>query len=165
MLPLHNFHQPQYPSSEPSWQQLHHQQQPQHLHHHHAQAQQQAAAAAAQAAQQQHYNRIAAAAAGGGNLNTGQGDSGGGGGVRGGSGPDERHGSQALAGFNDSAVGGQEERRILEWIAQLLVPATREGALLELSKKREQFPQLALILWHSFGKYLRFDDLCWHEYG
>lgn len=47
-----------------------------------------------------------------------------------------------------------EEKRILEGIAQLMNPATRESALLELSKKREQFPQLALILWHSFGEIL-----------
>lgn len=45
----------------------------------------------------------------------------------------------------------QEEKRILDGIAQLMNPAARESALLELSKKREQFPQLALILWHSFG--------------
>lgn len=48
-----------------------------------------------------------------------------------------------------------EEKRILEGIAQLMNPATRESALLELSKKREQFPQLALILWHSFGELLK----------
>ena len=45
----------------------------------------------------------------------------------------------------------EENRRVLEWIAQLMKPATRETALLELSKKREQVPELALILWHSFG--------------
>src|SRR4051812_10474729 len=28
---------------------------------------------------------------------------------------------------------------------------TRENALLELSKKREEFPDLAPMLWHSFG--------------
>ena len=28
---------------------------------------------------------------------------------------------------------------------------TRENALLELSKKRESFPELAVFLWHSFG--------------
>ncbi|KAF2093045.1 Rcd1-domain-containing protein [Rhizodiscina lignyota] len=44
-----------------------------------------------------------------------------------------------------------ENRRMLEWIAQLMNPTTRETALLELSKKREQVPELALILWHSFG--------------
>ena len=30
-------------------------------------------------------------------------------------------------------------------------PGTRENALLELSKKRESFPELAPYLWHSFG--------------
>lgn len=51
-----------------------------------------------------------------------------------------------------SEIGMTEEnRRVLEWIAQLMKPTTREAALLELSKKREQVPELALILWHSFG--------------
>lgn len=45
----------------------------------------------------------------------------------------------------------EENRKVLEWIAQVLNPNTRESALLELSKKREQVPELALILWHSFG--------------
>jgi CCR4-NOT transcription complex subunit 9 len=45
----------------------------------------------------------------------------------------------------------EDNRRTLEWIAQLLNPTTRETALLELSKKREQVPELALVLWHSFG--------------
>ena len=30
-------------------------------------------------------------------------------------------------------------------------PTSRENALLELSKKRESFPELAPYLWHSFG--------------
>lgn len=59
-----------------------------------------------------------------------------------------------------------EERRVLQWIAQLMDPATRESALLELSKKREQFPQLALILWHSFGEHtLRHTSLLLHAYA
>jgi CCR4-NOT transcription complex subunit 9 len=33
----------------------------------------------------------------------------------------------------------------------LMSPTTREAALLELSKKREQWDDLALVLWHSFG--------------
>jgi CCR4-NOT transcription complex subunit 9 len=45
----------------------------------------------------------------------------------------------------------EENKRVLDWIAQLMKPMTRESALLELSKKREQVPELALILWHSFG--------------
>ncbi|KAM0269851.1 hypothetical protein ACHAQH_009627 [Verticillium albo-atrum] len=39
----------------------------------------------------------------------------------------------------------------MAYIADLLNESTREAALLELSKKREQVPELALILWHSFG--------------
>ncbi len=39
----------------------------------------------------------------------------------------------------------------MSFIADLLNESTREAALLELSKKREQVPELALILWHSFG--------------
>lgn len=39
----------------------------------------------------------------------------------------------------------------MAYIADLLNETTREAALLELSKKREQVPELALILWHSFG--------------
>lgn len=46
----------------------------------------------------------------------------------------------------------EENRRTLAFIADLLNEETREAALLELSKKREQVPELALILWHSFGK-------------
>jgi hypothetical protein len=42
--------------------------------------------------------------------------------------------------------------QIYEWVSQLLKgPEGREKALLELSKKREQYDDLALILWHSFG--------------
>jgi len=47
----------------------------------------------------------------------------------------------------------EDDRRTLEYIAQLLNPAHRETALLELSKKREQVTELALVLWHSFGMY------------
>jgi len=45
----------------------------------------------------------------------------------------------------------EENRRTMGYIADLLNESTREAALLELSKKREQVPELALILWHSFG--------------
>ena len=50
-------------------------------------------------------------------------------------------------------IVNDENRKVLDWIAQLMKPETRETALLELSKKREQVPELALILWHSFGQY------------
>ena len=46
----------------------------------------------------------------------------------------------------------RSKRKILEWVAQVLNASTREAALLELSKKREQVQELALILWHSFGE-------------
>jgi len=36
-------------------------------------------------------------------------------------------------------------------VLDLTDPNTRENALLDLSKKREAFPDLAPILWHSFG--------------
>ncbi len=40
---------------------------------------------------------------------------------------------------------------IESFVHQLISPQTRENALLELSKKRENFPELAPYLWYSFG--------------
>ncbi|KAI6249851.1 Cell differentiation protein rcd1 [Erysiphe necator] len=93
-------------------------------HHQHAQQ-----AAAASAAQQQHYNRIAA------NHNS--------------VGPSTISGHGQDSNIIDNVT--EENRRTLVFIADLLDEDTREAALLELSKKREQVPELALILWHSFG--------------
>ena len=45
----------------------------------------------------------------------------------------------------------EENRRVLGWVAELLNGNSRETALMELSKKREQVPELAMIIWHSFG--------------
>lgn len=45
-----------------------------------------------------------------------------------------------------------DEEKIYTLVLELLNPNLREQALLELSKKREQYEDLALILWHSFGK-------------
>lgn len=39
-------------------------------------------------------------------------------------------------------------------------PETRENALLELSKKRESVPDLAPMLWHSFGELQQWFSLC-----
>jgi CCR4-NOT transcription complex subunit 9 len=98
---------------------------------HHTQHQVQQQAAAAAAAQQQHYSRIGA------------------------------QNNAAAAGMN-SAVQlhdglephvSEDNRRTLVYVADLLKESTREAALLELSKKREQVPELALILWHSFGMF------------
>jgi CCR4-NOT transcription complex subunit 9 len=44
-----------------------------------------------------------------------------------------------------------EESKIYILIAELLDPQTRETALLELSKKREMYEDLALVLWGGFG--------------
>jgi CCR4-NOT transcription complex subunit 9 len=63
----------------------------------------------------------------------------------------------SLTAMNEQASSGMdqqlsdENRKVLQWVAELLDPARREGALMELSKKREQVPELALVLWHSFG--------------
>lgn len=46
-----------------------------------------------------------------------------------------------------------EEDTVYQYILDLTSPATREQALLELSKKREAYEDLAPILWHSFGKF------------
>ena len=48
-----------------------------------------------------------------------------------------------------------EESKIYALVIDLLSAEARESALLELSKKREQYDDLALVLWHSFGVYLR----------
>ena len=124
-------HQQQFPGD---WSQSHHQQHTHHAAQQHAQAQ--AAAAAAAAVQQQHYNRIS------GNNVTAPGISG----IASGD-----HNQSLLSA--DQSIS-EDNRRVLDWIAQLMKPSTRETALLELSKKREQVPELALILWHSFGMVL-----------
>lgn len=51
----------------------------------------------------------------------------------------------------DSGIS-EENRKVLVWVAELMDANRREAALMELSKKREQVPELALIIWHSFGR-------------
>jgi hypothetical protein len=46
----------------------------------------------------------------------------------------------------------QEEDKIYALVIDLMDGPSRETALLELSKKREQYDELALVLWHSFGE-------------
>ncbi|KAI9728636.1 MAG: Cell differentiation protein rcd1 [Chrysothrix sp. TS-e1954] len=126
-------HQHQYPHGEPSWQMAQDRNhQPHHAgaqHNHHSQSN------AAAAHHNQYSNRFAHANHNGSNGNTHHMD-----------------GSTIGAGpANSISLENSDEKKILEWIAQLLNPAQRETALLELSKKREQFNALALILWHSFG--------------
>ncbi|RDW94119.1 Rcd1-like cell differentiation family protein [Aspergillus mulundensis] len=150
-------HQHQYPQADAAW--LQHQQQQHQAQHHPHQAQQhsslvtqqhaqvQAAAAAAHIAQQQHYSRIAMAnpsalnsSAAANNSTPGVGAGGVG-------------GDGALSSAMSMIDGGvsDENRKVFMWVAELLDPARREAALMELSKKREQVPELALVIWHSFG--------------
>lgn len=46
---------------------------------------------------------------------------------------------------------GSEEEKIIIMIVELLDPELRESALLELSKRRETYEDLALVLWGGFG--------------
>ncbi|GFR49565.1 hypothetical protein Agub_g11612 [Astrephomene gubernaculifera] len=50
-----------------------------------------------------------------------------------------------------ASSGLGDVQQVEAFVHQLINPATRENALLELSKKRENFPELAPYLWHSFG--------------
>lgn len=69
----------------------------------------------------------------------------------------QENGGASLTALNQQASPpgmeqlSEENQKVLIWVAELMDPARREGALMELSKKREQVPELALILWHSFG--------------
>jgi hypothetical protein len=70
-------------------------------------------------------------------------------------------------GLNAGGVGGiagvspgHEEGKLFSLVIDLMEPNARETALLELSKKREQYDDLAMVLWHSFGVYsVRFPRL------
>jgi CCR4-NOT transcription complex subunit 9 len=53
-----------------------------------------------------------------------------------------------------ASLDSREDGKIYTLVIDLMDSNTREAALLELSKKREQYDDLALVLWHSFG--LRF---------
>jgi CCR4-NOT transcription complex subunit 9 len=97
------------------------------------QAQAQAAAVAAANAQHNHYNRIA-------NNNS----------------ANHNHNAQSVGADFGATNGGDpgmsdENRRLIQWVQELLKGESREQALMELSKKREQVPELAMIIWYSFG--------------
>lgn len=63
-----------------------------------------------------------------------------------------------MMGVTNGASGGaqqlspHEESKIYALVIELMDPTTRDSALLELSKKREHYDDLALVLWHSFGE-------------
>jgi len=44
-----------------------------------------------------------------------------------------------------------ERDNVFRLVASLINPEHREAALMELSKKRDSFPELAPVLWNSFG--------------
>jgi hypothetical protein len=50
--------------------------------------------------------------------------------------------------------GSTEEEKIFALIQDLLNPTLREAALLELSKRRETFEDLAPVLWFSYGIFI-----------
>lgn len=82
-----------------------------------------------------------AAAAGLGNVN-----------VPGMGGPPHVGGSPGPGSVHGGSVGtAQDDDKIYALVIDLMDPETRDLALLELSKKREQYDDLALVLWHSFG--------------
>ena len=60
-------------------------------------------------------------------------------------------GMQGVDPMNGGGDHAQDKEKLYQLVAELSREETRETALLELSKKRETFPDLAPILWHSFG--------------
>ena len=44
-----------------------------------------------------------------------------------------------------------DSSRIYQLVEDLIIPDKREDALMELSRNREAFSELAPILWHSTG--------------
>jgi CCR4-NOT transcription complex subunit 9 len=60
-------------------------------------------------------------------------------------------GGAASGGAVPGAVPPPFPSRLYAHVLELSVSEKREAALLELSKKREDFADLAPILWHSFG--------------
>jgi CCR4-NOT transcription complex subunit 9 len=63
-------------------------------------------------------------------------------------------GANPAAGANGNGGSGGVDatgRDPFPLVAELIHPDRREAALLELSKKRENYPDLAPILWHSVG--------------
>ncbi|KAF9924482.1 Cell differentiation protein rcd1 [Linnemannia zychae] len=59
--------------------------------------------------------------------------------------------AQAHAQQHQFRLATIEDEKIYLLVLELTNPVNREQALLELSKKREQFDELALVLWHSYG--------------
>ena len=64
----------------------------------------------------------------------------------------QQQSQQQLAPSSDSMTNkALNDEQIYQWISELVTGNNRERALLELGKKREQYDDLALVLWNSFG--------------
>ena len=59
--------------------------------------------------------------------------------------------STASNSSNSNVAAGINREQVYTWIQELSSPDTRERVLIELSRKREVLPDLAPMLWHSFG--------------
>jgi CCR4-NOT transcription complex subunit 9 len=143
-------HQQHYGHTEQaSWGPHSQQQSHQGLSHAQQHAQAQAAQAAAVAVQQQQYNRIAVNQSHNNHSQSNVRDN------RQSSGDSMNNAANNMTEQGSPGMGmgdiSEENRKVLQWVAELMDPTRREGALMELSKKREQVPELALVLWHSFG--------------
>ena len=53
--------------------------------------------------------------------------------------------------MQSSKVSEKEKQHIIEYIDNLKYHDKRDNALIELSKRREHFPELAPFIWHSVG--------------
>ncbi|CAX40902.1 CCR4/NOT1 complex homologue conserved subunit, putative [Candida dubliniensis CD36] len=59
--------------------------------------------------------------------------------------------SSSTSSNNNNNNKALNDEQIYQWISELVTGNNRERALLELGKKREQYDDLALVLWNSFG--------------
>jgi len=53
--------------------------------------------------------------------------------------------------MNNTKVSEDEKELIIKYIDELKYHDKRDNALVELSKRREHFPELAPFIWHSVG--------------
>lgn len=52
---------------------------------------------------------------------------------------------------NSGVKRALDDTKVYNWVIELTYGPNKEQALLELGKKREQYDDLALVLWHSYG--------------
>ena len=53
--------------------------------------------------------------------------------------------------MNNSSVSEEEKQLIIKYIDELKYADKRDNALVELSRQREHFSELAPFIWHSVG--------------